>query len=280
LAPIIGHISGTSHTMPFIRVRDIDICCELAGSGPRLLKIWGTGGDLRRAPSDFDRYLTERFTVLAFDQRDMGRSGKPARDYTMADYAADAAGLMAALGWDSAAVLGYSFGGMVAQEFALRHPQRVERLTLMSTSAGGAGGASYPLHELADLDDEARVQRFLELADSRRTPQWQRDHAALWQSLVDDALATLRLGADDPAQRAGSRRQLGARRGHDTWNRLPGLKMPVSVFAGRYDTIATPQVQRALAERIPGASFQDFAGGHLFFVQDPGAAPAIADALS
>ncbi len=266
--------------MPFIRVRDIDICYELGGAGPRLLKIWGTGGDLRRAPSDFDRYLASRFTVLAFDQRGMGRSGKPARDYSMADYADDAAGLMAALGWDSAAVLGYSFGGMVAQELALRHPARVGRLVLMSASSGGAGGASYPLHELSELDDEQRVRRFLELADSRRTPQWQRDHAALWQSLIDDGMATLSLGADDPTQRAGSLRQLGARRGHDTWQRLPELKMPVSVFAGHYDTIATPQVQRALAERIPGASFQEFGGGHLFFVQDPSAAPVIAEALS
>lgn len=266
--------------MPIARVRDIDICYELAGSGPRLLKIWGTGGDLRRPPSDFDRLLAAHFTVLAFDQRGMGRSGKPARDYTMADYADDAAGIMAVLGWDRAAVLGYSFGGMVAQELALRHPRRVTRLLLMSTSAGGAGGSSYPLHELADLDDGQRVRRFLELADSRRTPHWQLEHAALWQSLVDDGMAALHLGTDDPMQGAGSLRQLGARRGHDTWERLPEMKMPVSVFAGRYDTIATPQVQRALAERIPGASFQEFTGGHLFFVQDPTAAPVIAAALS
>ena len=266
--------------MPFIRVRDIDICYQLGGAGPRLLKIWGTGGDLRRAQTDFDRYLAAHFTVLAFDQRGMGRSGKPARDYSMADYADDAAGLMAALGWDSAAVLGYSFGGMVAQELALRDPQRVRRLVLVSTSAGGAGGSSYPLHELAELDDEKRVRRFLELADSRRTPQWQLDHATLWQSLIGDSMAALSLDADDPAQGAGSLRQLGARRGHDTWDRLPGLKMPVSVYAGRYDAIAAPQVQRNLAAQIPGAVFQDFAGGHLFFVQDPTAAPAIAAALS
>ena len=266
--------------MPIARVRDIDICYELAGSGPRLLKIWGTGGDLRRPPNDFDRLLAAHFTVLAFDQRGMGRSGKPSRDYTMADYADDAAGIMAALGWDSAAVLGYSFGGMVAQQLALRHPARVERLVLMSTTAGGAGGSSYPLHELMELDDEQRVRRFLELADSRRTPQWQRDHAALWQSLVDDGMAMLRLGADDPAQRAGSLRQLSARRGHDTWDRLPELKMPVSVFAGRYDTVATPDAQRRMAEHIPGAGYREFNGGHLFFVQDPGAAPVIVEALA
>ena len=265
--------------MPFATVRDIEICYELGGAGPRLLTIWGTGADLRRPPTEFDRYLAARFTVLAFDQRGMGRSGKPERDYSMADYADDAAALMAAVGWDKAAVLGYSFGGMVAQELALRHPARVTRLVLMSTSAGGAGGSSYPLHELAELEDEARVRRFLELTDSRRTPQWQAANPGLWQGLVDDGIAMLQLGADDPAKRAGRLRQLAARGQHDTWQRLPGLRLPVSVFAGRYDAIATPEVQRRLAAGIAGAGYREFEGGHLFFVQDPSAAPVIVDAL-
>ncbi len=265
--------------MPFVRVGDIELCYELAGNGPRLLKIWGTGGDLRRQPTEFDRRLPERFTVLAFDQRGMGRSGKPARDYSMADYADDAAGLMAALGWDSAAVLGYSFGGMVAQELALRHASRVTRLVLMSTSAGGAGGMSFPMHELAALDDATRVRRFLELADARRTPQWQAAHAALWQGMVDDGLAALRLADQDPAARDGARRQMEARRHHDTWERLPALALPVSVFAGRHDGIAAPSAQRRLAQRIAGASHREFEGGHLFFVQDPTATAVIVEAL-
>lgn len=265
--------------MPTARVGDIELCYELAGSGPRLLKLWGTGGDLRRAATEFDRRLAERFTVLACDQRGMGRSGKPARDYTMADYADDAAGLMDVLGWDGAAVLGYSFGGMVAQELALRHAPRVTRLVLMSTSAGGAGGASYPMHELAALDDASRVRRFLELADQRRTPQWQADHAVQWHGMVDDGLAALRLADEDPAARDGARRQMEARRRHDTWDRLPALALPVSVCAGRHDAIAAPEVQRRLAQRIAGASFREFDGGHLFFVQDPTAAPAIVEAL-
>ena len=265
--------------MPLARVRDIDICYEISGDGPRLLKIWGTGGDLRRPQTDFDRRLAACFTVLAFDQRGMGRSGKPDRPYTMADYAEDAAGLMDAVGWDQAAVLGYSFGGMVAQELALRHAERVERLVLMSTSAGGAGGSSYPMHELAELPDEQRARRFLELGDSRRTPLWQADHPAQWQSLMDDGLAALHLGTDDPATHQGAGRQLAARRAHDTWQRLPELRLPVSVCAGRHDAIAMPEVQRRLAGRIPGAAYREFDGGHVFFVQDSAAAPVIVEAL-
>ncbi len=266
--------------MPFVRVRDIEVCYQIEGSGPRLLKIWGTGGDLRRPATDFDRRLADHFTVLAFDQRGMGRSGKPARDYSMADYADDAAALLEVLGWTSAAVLGYSFGGMVAQELALRHPARVERLVLMSTTAGGAGGMSYPMHELAALPDEARVKRFLELADRRRTPQWQEANPALWVTLLGDGLAALRQGDDDPAARDGARRQMEARRHHDTWDRLPQLRMPVSVFAGCHDEIAPPSAQFRLAEGVAGADYREFNGGHLFFVQDAAAAPVILAALA
>ena len=92
--------------------------------------------------------FTERFDVAAHDQRGLGRTSIPPGPYTMADYAADAAALLDHLGWDRCRVVGVSFGGMVAQELAVTAPDRVERLALCCTSPGGAGGASYPLHEL------------------------------------------------------------------------------------------------------------------------------------
>ena len=75
----------------------------------------------------------------------------------MADYAADALALLDHVGWDRARVVGVSFGGMVAQELAVTAPERVERLALLCTSPGGAGGASYPLHELAALPEAERA---------------------------------------------------------------------------------------------------------------------------
>ena len=82
--------------------------------------------------------------VVAHDQRGLGRSSIPAGPYTMAQYAADALGLLDAVGWSTCRVVGVSFGGMVAQELAVTAPERVERLALMCTSPGGAGGSSYP----------------------------------------------------------------------------------------------------------------------------------------
>src|SRR5258706_4604874 len=130
--------------MPLIPVRDIRMYYEVHGSGPRLLYISGTGGDLRRRPRIFDSALAPQFEILAYDQRGMGQTDRPDIPYTMADYATDASALLDALGWQQCLVLGISFGGMVAQEFALRYPHRVERLVLGCTSSGGAGGYSYP----------------------------------------------------------------------------------------------------------------------------------------
>lgn len=105
--------------MPFVAVCDIQKCYDIRGSGPRLLFISGTGGDLRCKPSIFDSPLAALFEILAYDQRGLGQTDRPDIPYTMADYAMDANGLLDAVGWDCCFVMGISFGGMVAQEFAL-----------------------------------------------------------------------------------------------------------------------------------------------------------------
>ena len=123
--------------MAFVSIRDIQMYYEMRGSGPRLLYISGTGGDLRRSPHAFDFPLTDHFEVLAYDQRGLGQTDKPDVAYTMAEYAADAEGLLQAVGWDHCLVMGISFGGMVAQEFALGYPQRVERSSSAVRAAAG-----------------------------------------------------------------------------------------------------------------------------------------------
>lgn len=255
--------------MPFIAVRDIRLHYEIRGTGPRLLFISGTGGDLRRSPNAFDSPLPQQFEVLAYDQRGLGQSDRPDVPYTMADYAADADALLQALGWERCMVMGVSFGGMVAQEFAVRYPQRVERLVLACTSSGGAGGASYPLHELTGLSVEEWGRRVVELSDVRRDAAWQATHAQEFKTLVDEMLAGLKVGANEPGRAAGARRQIEARKDHNTYDRLPSLPMPVLICGGRYDGIAAVSNQEAMLRQIPKAKLELFEGGHLFFIQDP-----------
>src|SRR5919108_2686374 len=191
--------------MPFIAVRDIRLHYEIRGTGPRLLFISGTGGDLRRSPNAFDSPLPQQFEVLAYDQRGLGQSDRPDIPYTMADYAADADALLQALGWERCMVMGVSFGGMVAQEFSIRYPQRVKRLVLACTSSGGAGGASYPLHELTGLSLQEWGRRVVALSDTRRDAAWQAAHPEEFQALLDETLAGLKVGADEPGRVAGAR---------------------------------------------------------------------------
>jgi 3-oxoadipate enol-lactonase len=145
----------------------------------------------------------------------------------------------------------------------------VERLVLASTSSGGAGGASYPLHELAHLPVEEYARKIIYLSDTRRDATWQAVNPAQFQLLLDQTLGGLQVGADEPGRQIGARRQLEARALHDTYDRLSNLRMPVYICGGRYDGIATPANLEAMQKQIPGARLELFEGGHLFFIQDP-----------
>ena len=260
--------------MPFATVNGLHLYYERSGVGPPLLFISGTGGDLRTKPNQFDGPLPRSFDMVSYDQRGLGRSDKPDAAYTMADYADDAAALLDHLGWPRANVIGVSFGGMVAQELVLRHPARVRRLVLACTSPGGAGGSSFPFHEIEHLKGVARARYMIPISDTRRDDAWATAHPEAYEKLVEMAAADP--FADEPGRADGAHRQLDARAGHDTWARLPQIACPVLVAAGRYDGIAPLDIQTRLAGRIPGARLQVFEGGHLFMIQDRTATPAMA----
>jgi 3-oxoadipate enol-lactonase len=257
--------------MPSFHAPGASIHYERAGSGPPLLHISGSGSDLRRPPSPFAWPGAERFDQAAYDHRGLGRSraDDPLAQPDMEDLAADALALADHLGWEEFLLFGVSFGGMVAQEVAIRAAGRVRRLVLACTSSGGAGGSSAPLHELAALPEHERAQRMVELIDTRT-----REDARLRGRIA----AELAAGRADPDERlaVASARLFEARRHHDTWGRLGAITAPTLVAAGRHDGLAPLANSRALAGAIPGAGLEVFEGGHVFLLQDARAWPAIA----
>jgi 3-oxoadipate enol-lactonase len=261
--------------MPTCDLGSLTVYFEQAGTGERLLVISGTGGDLRNPPRVFDTPLASHFEILAYDQRGLGQTSIPEGPYTMADYGEDAGALLAARGWDNCLVMGISFGGMVAQELALRHPDRVRRLVLACTSSGGAGGASIPFDELATLAGDARVQRQIEMMDNRWDAARRSERAAEYQVMVDAMSGHLRLGDQSAEAARGAALQLEARRQHDTWDRLANIACPTLVCGGRFDGIAPPANSERMAHEIPGADLALFDGGHGFLWQDPAAFPRI-----
>ena len=125
---------------------------------------------------------------------------------------------------------------MVAQEFAVTHPQLVERLALACTSAGGAGGSSYPLHKLLLLPPGQRVAAELKLADSRWDQRWLEAHPA--DRAIAERLTAAGQDQQDPPAVAAYAAQLHAREGHDVWDRLGAISCPTLVGYGNYDGIA------------------------------------------
>ena len=188
------------------RVNGIDVYFERWGAGPRLLYLNGSGANLATTRPMIDAYA-EAFDVAAHDQRGLGQTAIPPGPYTMSDYASDAIGLLDHLGWDTCRVVGVSFGGMVAQELAVTCPERVERLALVCTSPGGIA-ASYPLHELADLDPASRWAATLGLIDTRFTPESvAEDPAAQW--LIEGLAAGAKLAKSGRAAPRGTRAARG-----------------------------------------------------------------------
>ncbi len=257
--------------MPRTDANGVSLYFELEGAGERLLVISGTGGDLRQQPRLTEGPLTENFEVLAYDQRGLGQSSVPPWPYGMADFADDAAALLEALGWDDCLVMGVSFGGMVAQEVAIRHPERVRRLVLACTSAGGAGGASYPLHELADRSPDERSAMRLEILDTRWDEAWRHAHPDMVRLIGE----RMNLEGEGGTPSQGLTNQLAARAEHDTAGRLSAIRCPTLVCGGRFDGIAPPANSEFLSREILGARLELFDGGHGFFLQDATAIPHI-----
>jgi pimeloyl-ACP methyl ester carboxylesterase len=250
--------------MPIFESDDISINYQISGAGPRVLFFNGSGATLQSTEL-LIRSLSKECEVLAHDQRGLGLTSIPDGPYTMAQYAADAAALLDHVGWKSCAVVGISFGGMVAQEFAVTFPMRVESLALLCTSTGGAGGSSYPLHELGALSADERAEKMATLSDTRFTPEWLASHPA------DAQMMSMR--ADQSTKSAyvirGERLQLAARIDHDVADRLNIIPCPTFVAAGKFDGIAPPVNSQAIVERIPDATMSLYDGGHMFLAQDP-----------
>src|SRR5271167_1608545 len=155
--------------MPVASVGDIELDYERGGSGPPLLLIMGMSGTALHWGEPFLEALRRDFDVIAYDHRGVGASSRLEGPITIVRMAEDALGLLDALGIDSVHIVGISMGGMVAQELALAHPERVRTLTLGCTYCGG-DGSSLMSGELAGR-----------LADARKSGDRERAMRAAWE---------------------------------------------------------------------------------------------------
>ena len=152
----------------------VRIAWERHGEGPPLLLIHGLGY-ARWGWEPVLPELAERFDVILFDNRGIGESDAPPGPYTVAEMAGDAVRVLDEAGVERAHVVGTSLGGMIAQELALSHPERVDRLVLACTTPGGPNAHPMPqatvalMAEAATLEPAVALRRFVENALSPAT---------------------------------------------------------------------------------------------------------------
>ncbi len=252
--------------MPSINVGGRSFHYERRGSGEPLLLIMGLSGNSAHWGEPFLSRLERDFDVIAFDNRGMGRSGWVDADFTIADMAGDAAGVLAELGLDAAHVMGISMGGMIAQELALSEPERVRGLVLGCTYAGGEGSA---------LADQSVIET---LAGPMLSGDRDAAIRAGWSVNVSEPYAAdeaafarfKQTALEHPAPVAVIMRQFQAVGGHDTSGRLAQIGAPTLVIHGTADRMLPVANARLIAAAIPGARLELLDGvGHMFWWERP-----------
>jgi pimeloyl-ACP methyl ester carboxylesterase len=234
--------------MPKVRVNDIEMNYELHGDGEPLVLIIGLTGNLEAWRPLVPTFARE-YRVLVFDNRGAGLTDKPAGPYSIPMMADDTAGLMDALGIDAAHIYGISMGGMIAQELALRHPQKVKALVLGCTTPGGPNSHPQSQKTVAALTSIGSVSLEEGLAIVLRWLFTEEFVAAHRQQLRETTLNAFDLRTPRHAVLG----QLGAIAAHDTYDRLPQIKAPTLVIAGGDDELVPSANSPILAQRIPGA---------------------------
>ena len=241
---------------------------ELHGEGPPLVLVMGIGYDsslwtLAQVP-----VLSTQFQVILVDNRDAGRSSKARHPYKIADMADDLAGLLDALGIQRSHLLGLSMGGMIAQEFALRHGDRLDRLVLAGTGAAPARSAVDPIQIWSWVKandatgDVFGGQQFVSLFSTA----FLRNHEAVRDT------AELLASNPYPMNPEAYRRQADAYRQFDALDRLAAITAPTLVVVGEQDLLTPPWIAREVAEAIPGARFEVIRGdgsSHLVPIECP-----------
>ncbi len=250
--------------MPNVPTRDIITYYEEAGSGEPLVLIRGLGSDLQAWALQVPA-LAKHFRVITYDNRGAGRTNAPDKPYSIAGMADDLATLLTELKIEKASVLGYSMGGMIAQEFALKYPNKLDKLILLASSA--------------KLDGYSRVvvQNMINIRRSNMSrDQIARSSAPFIYSaeLLNDTdrfERAVQATVDNPylQQDHAFIRQAQAILGFDASARSGDIKASTLVVAAADDSLLPPRHSEALSKLISGSKLVTLQGGHAGVTEYP-----------
>ena len=249
-----------------VKVNDINMYHEIHGEGFPLVMIQGLGMPALMWPPIFLDEVSKSFKIIIFDNRGAGRTDKPDIKYSIKMFADDTIGLMDALNIERAHVLGFSMGGIIAQELVLNYPKRVEKLVLCSTDCGGSKYVPMSpevrqmmLGDLEGLEWEDMLRR---LARIGFTEDFVEDNSDLIERLITRLLKT-------PTPLYSFERQYLAAHEFSSAERLKKINTPTLVVHGKKDVFVPPQNSEIIAELISGAKLIFFENSaHAFYIDE------------
>jgi pimeloyl-ACP methyl ester carboxylesterase len=207
----------------------------------------GYSGTMDLWDPQFLENLASQYQVIVFDNRGMGNTTTGTKEFTMEQFAEDTVGLMDVLGIGQTHVLGWSMGTNIAQEVALRYPDKVSKLVLYAADCGGEQ-AVYPspevMKELTDTSGtaEERGERLFKLLFPE---EWLQQYPDFYKQFPQPNEKT-------PPENI-ERQTQAMENWQGTYDRLPDIKPSTLVATGTEDVLTPPQNSLIIVNRIPGA---------------------------
>jgi 3-oxoadipate enol-lactonase len=224
------------------------------GGGPWLTFVHQLGGDL----SVWDQlagYFRDDFTVLRYDVRGHGQTAVSAKPFSVGDLSDDLAALLDALGAPTTHLVGMSMGGMIAQQFALDHPSRVDTLTIADSTPATLPDARGTWDQRAHAARSDGMAALTSTTLSRwLTPDFQAAHPEAVEPIREVLAQTLPEGYAMACE---------ALREFDVRSKLGNIHCPTLTVAGRHDSGTPPATTQAIADAIEGAQFELLDAAHL-----------------
>lgn len=248
-------------TEEFVEVNGIQICYEIRGEGDPVVLIHGFGVAKEEWIGQFDP-LSEHFKVIRFDNRGSGKSDHPEDSFTMKNLADDLNGLLDKLGIIKANVVGWSLGGMIAEEFAINYPQALDKLVLINTFPYWPGDENgLQMYKQSKLDAlEARKIDPVKAFYDGATPGFSRKFKKL---LLEEpkkkihglfsAEDLIEKGKTNPITPKDIEHYTQALGKHDTLDRLPKIKNDTLIISGTHDRSTPLSMNQIIHKNIPNS---------------------------